>query len=92
MAIGSVTHELTHVKPERQTEILGLMESCNDYSTTFAKGLVLKTPAAKRAKGNGARNVRRRTPLTPSFCLPTSSPAQLPILGPRRLDTTLTGG
>ncbi len=32
------------------------MESCNEYSVTFAKGLVLKTPVAKRAKVNGARN------------------------------------
>jgi len=47
--------ELVHVKPERQAEILKLMESCNDYSTTFAKGLVLKTPAGKRAKSNGAK-------------------------------------
>ena len=47
--------EMTHVKPERQNEILDLMESCNDYSTTFAEGLVLNTPAAKRAKANGAR-------------------------------------
>ena len=31
------------------------MESCNDYSITFAKGLVLKTPAAKRAKLNGTK-------------------------------------
>ena len=48
--------ELTHVKPERQVEILRLMESCNDYSVTFARGLVLKTPVAKRAKLNGARS------------------------------------
>jgi ParB family chromosome partitioning protein len=47
--------ELTHVKPERQVEILGLMESCSDYSTTFARGLVLKTAASKRAKVNGAK-------------------------------------
>ena len=47
--------ELAHVKPERQAEILKLMESCNDYSVTFAHGLVLKTPVAKRAKANGAR-------------------------------------
>ena len=47
--------ELTHVKPERQAEILGLMESCNDHSPTFVKGLVLKTPASKRAKLNGAK-------------------------------------
>ena len=47
--------ELAHVKPERQAEILKLMESCNDYSVTFLRGLVLKTPLAKRAKTNGAR-------------------------------------
>ena len=47
--------ELSHVKPERQAEILKMMESCSDYSVTFAKGLVLKTPLAKRAKTNGAR-------------------------------------
>lgn len=47
--------ELTHVKAERQAEILNLMESCNDYSATFARGLVLKTPVAKRAKRNGAK-------------------------------------
>ncbi len=47
--------ELTHVTPERQAEILKLMESCNDYSVTFARGLVLKTPVAKRAKTNGAK-------------------------------------
>jgi ParB family chromosome partitioning protein len=51
--------ELAHVKPERQAEILKLMESCNDYSVTFARGLVLKTPVAKRAKLNG-----KRTPWT----------------------------
>ena len=47
--------ELAHVKPERQAEIMTLMESCNDYSVTFAKGLVLKTPVSKRAKMNGAK-------------------------------------
>jgi ParB-like chromosome segregation protein Spo0J len=46
--------ELVHVKPERQVEIHKLMESCNDYSATFARGLVLKTPVAKRVKANGA--------------------------------------
>jgi hypothetical protein len=48
--------ELTHVKPERQYEILKLMESCKDFSTTFARGLVLKTPVAKRAKASGERS------------------------------------
>ena len=47
--------ELVNVKQDRQQEILQLMESCKDYSTTFARGLILKTPAAKRAKANGAR-------------------------------------
>ena len=48
--------ELVNVKPERQHEILRLMESCNDYSTTFARGLVLKTPAAKRVKVTNAKS------------------------------------
>lgn len=47
--------ELAHVKLERQAEIIKLMESCNDYSVTFARGLVLKTPVSKRAKVNGAK-------------------------------------
>jgi ParB family transcriptional regulator, chromosome partitioning protein len=51
----SCARELTNVKSDRQVEILDLMESCNDYGVTFAKGLVLKTPASKRAKVNGAR-------------------------------------
>ena len=49
-----VVKELVYVKPDRQVEIIALMESCNDYSVTFARGLVLKTPVAKRAKTNGA--------------------------------------
>jgi ParB-like chromosome segregation protein Spo0J len=51
----SCARELTHVKPDRQVEILDLMESCNDYGATFAKGLVLKTPVAKRTKVNGSK-------------------------------------
>ncbi len=47
--------ELVNVKQERQHEILNLMESCSDYSTTFARGLVLKTPVAKRAKTSGSK-------------------------------------
>lgn len=47
--------ELINVKTERQHEILQLMESCKDFSTTFARGLVLQTPAAKRAKSNGVK-------------------------------------
>jgi ParB family transcriptional regulator, chromosome partitioning protein len=50
-----VIRELAHVKTERQVEILKLMESCKDYSVTFARGLVLKTSLAKRAKPNGVK-------------------------------------
>jgi len=49
--------ELINVKQDRQHEILKLMQSCNDYSTTFARGLVLKTPTGKREK-----TTARRTP------------------------------
>lgn len=48
--------ELTNVKTDRQLEILKLMESCKDYSTTFARGLVLKTPVAKRIKTNSRKS------------------------------------
>ncbi len=50
------SRELVNVKLERQHEILQLMESCNDHSTTFARGLVLKTSVAKRAKANNAKS------------------------------------
>jgi hypothetical protein len=39
----SCTREFTHVKPARQREILSAMEGYNDYSTAFARTLVLKT-------------------------------------------------
>ena len=57
--IKSCACELAHVKPDRQDEIMKLMESCNDYSVTFAKGMVLKTPTGRRAKPNG-----KKTPWT----------------------------
>jgi len=47
--------EMVNVKTDRQHEILQLMESCNGYSTTFARGLVLKTAVAKRAKAASAK-------------------------------------
>lgn len=40
--------EFTHVKPQRQKEILNAMEGYKDYSTTFARTLVVKTPAHQR--------------------------------------------
>jgi len=48
--------ELVNVKVERQHEIMQLMESCKDFSITFARGLILKTGAAKRAKAGGAKS------------------------------------
>lgn len=51
----SAVQELAHVNVERQTEILKLMESCDDYSVTFVRGLILKTPTNKRAATNGVR-------------------------------------
>lgn len=40
--------EFTHVKPQRQKEILQAMESYKDYTTTFARTLVVKTPPHQR--------------------------------------------
>jgi ParB family transcriptional regulator, chromosome partitioning protein len=47
--------ELVNVKTDRQHEILKLMESCKDFSTTFARGLVLKTSASRRAKAASSK-------------------------------------
>ncbi|OQB82627.1 MAG: Chromosome-partitioning protein Spo0J [Planctomycetes bacterium ADurb.Bin126] len=40
--------EFTHVKPQRQKEIIRAMESYKDYSTTFVRTLVIKTPSHQR--------------------------------------------
>jgi len=40
--------ELTHVKQSRQKEILEAMDSYKDYSTAFARALVVKTPPPQR--------------------------------------------
>ncbi len=40
--------EFTHVKPHRQKEILRAMEGYKDYSTAFARSLVVKTAANQR--------------------------------------------
>jgi ParB family chromosome partitioning protein len=47
--------EFTHVKQPRQKEILQAMESYKDYSTTFARTLVVKTPAHQR-EGRGRKH------------------------------------
>lgn len=47
--------EMTHVKPARQAEILAAMDNYKDYTTPFARSLILKTPPKQR------ENRRRRT-------------------------------
>ena len=39
---------MTHVKPQRQKEILSAMEGYKDYSIAFARTLILKTPSPLR--------------------------------------------
>lgn len=62
---GKVTRacarELTHVKPHRQKEILHAMEGYKDYSTTFARSLIVKTPAHQRETRGRKHNPWNRT-------------------------------
>jgi hypothetical protein len=44
----SCAREMTFIKPARQREILTAMEGYKDFSTAFARALVLKTPPAQR--------------------------------------------
>jgi ParB/RepB/Spo0J family partition protein len=44
----SCAREFTHVKPQRQKEILQAMESYKDYSASFTRTLVVKTPPHQR--------------------------------------------
>ncbi len=44
----SCTREMTFLKPARQREILTAMEGYKDFSTAFARAMVLKTPPAQR--------------------------------------------
>lgn len=46
--IRACAREFTHVKPQRQKEILQAMETYKDYSTTFVRTLVIKTPSDQR--------------------------------------------
>lgn len=60
--------ELTHVKPQRQKEILSAMEGYKDYSIAFARALVLKTPTEQREsrgrkKQPWGKNGQRRSDL-----------------------------
>jgi len=48
--------ELTHVKPDRQSEILTAMKSYKDFSVAFARSLILKTPPAQREVRRRKRN------------------------------------
>lgn len=40
--------EFTNVRPARQKEILDAMVGCKDYSTAFARTLIIKTPQHQR--------------------------------------------
>jgi len=42
--------EMTHVKPERQKDIVSAMEGHKDYSIAFVRALILKTPVPLREK------------------------------------------
>jgi ParB-like chromosome segregation protein Spo0J len=57
---GAITRicamELTHVKPDRQTEILTAMKGYKDFSVAFARSLILKTPPAQREVRRRKRN------------------------------------
>lgn len=48
--------EFTHVKHSRQKEILRAMEGYRDFSTSFARTLVVKTPAPQRENRGGKCN------------------------------------
>lgn len=52
----SCAREFTHVKLPRQKEILRAMEGYKDFSTTFARTLVVKTPAPERENRGGKYN------------------------------------
>lgn len=54
--------EFTHVKLPRQKEILQQMEALDDYSTTFVRTLVVKTPPPQREnRGRKSNPWDRRT-------------------------------
>ncbi len=53
--------ELTHVKPVRQKEILQAMEGHDDYTTPFARTLVVKTPPHQRENRGRKQNPWDRT-------------------------------
>ncbi|MDA8375842.1 MAG: hypothetical protein M0Z50_01970 [Planctomycetia bacterium] len=53
--------ELTHVKPVRQKEILQAMEGYDDYTTAFARTLVVKTPPHQRENRGRKQNPWDRT-------------------------------
>jgi predicted RNA-binding protein with RPS1 domain len=48
--------EMTFVSPARQVEILRLMDTSGDWSLSFAKAQVLKTPQAQRSKKKRKKN------------------------------------
>ncbi len=75
--------EFTHVKPHRQREIIQAMESYKDYSTTFARTLVVKTPPHQR-ESRGASTIpgtnphRRKTTCSRNWPKPSRSTTSTP--------------
>lgn len=60
--------EMTHVKPQRQKEILSAMEGYKDFSIAFARALILKTPPGQREsrsrkKGPWDKSAQRKSDL-----------------------------
>lgn len=60
--------EMTHVKPQRQKDILSQMEGYKDYSVAFARALILKTPTSQREsrgrkKNHWDKNAKRKNDL-----------------------------
>ncbi len=53
--------EFTHVKPHRQKEILRAMEGYKDYSTAFARSLVVKTATNQRENRGRKHNPWNKT-------------------------------
>lgn len=68
--------EFTHVKPHRQKEILRAMEGYKDYSTAFARSLVVKTAANQRESRGRKHNPWNKTAQRKSDLLKKLSDAE----------------
>lgn len=68
--------ELTHVKPQRQKEILQAMESYDDYSATFVRTMVIKTQPNQRENRRRKHNPWDRTAQKKNDLLKTLAEAE----------------